>query len=217
MEIGLQCFHLCIEYFGNLRVFKLVIIAKVEHQPLLLGQMTDGFLKPHQLFGRVVITPAVLHLISILSFQVIECNHCLFMFLDETEHFVRRYLVEPCRQFAVTLEGVQMPISPEKSLLQHILGILMTRQHTAYVPIQRLLKPFNQTLETFILIQMNDFQNLFIHVSFDCLSNRPVRPFRSSRKTRSLTFIKSLFEFSHQNRLLSHNKPKKAIHNFRYR
>lgn len=97
----------------------------------------------------------------------------MLVLLQEAESFIGGYLVQPGRQLAAPLEGAPMLVGAQESLLQHILGIVMTGQHAADMPIQGFLVTLNQTSETFFLVLISNLQYLFIHVSSDGLLCRP--------------------------------------------
>ena len=172
-EIGLQRLHLRIQYLGNIGIVQLVIVTQVEHQPLFLRKLPDGFLQERQAFPVVIIRTFIRNIGQTLPPHLIQRQQRLSVLLNEAERLVRGYLVKPCRKFAFSLEGIPMPIDAQKRFLQHIFSIVMPRKHPADMPIQWLLIAFNQTSETSFLIHMSDFQNLFIHASSDCLLDRP--------------------------------------------
>ena len=56
---------------------------------------------------------------------------------EEVQGLVDGNAVEPCREFCLTPEGVQLAPGFQESVLQNIVGIVMGQHHASDLPVQR--------------------------------------------------------------------------------
>ena len=84
-EIGLQRLHLRIQYLGNIGIVQLVIVTQVEHQPLFLRKLPDGFLQERQAFPVVIIRTFIRNIRPISSS---DSSVCLFFSMKRSVSFV---------------------------------------------------------------------------------------------------------------------------------
>ena len=139
------------ENFRHLLIFHLVVIAHVEDETLFFREVHDRLLEGELEFVAVEIFVAFeiaeeKRLVVLVARDVVA----LALLVEEIDRLVDGDLIEPCREFGVAPEIVEVVPGFEEAVLEQVVGILVTGDHLSGLPIDRFAVGAHQRVESLL-------------------------------------------------------------------